>query len=92
MAHSLQARKRVRQAERHRAHNASRRSKLRTLIKKTEAKVVDGDYDAAMAAYREAVPYIDRMAGQGIIHANKAARHKSRLNSKIKALQLTAKG
>ena len=90
MAHSLQARKRVRQAEKHRAHNASRRSRLRTLIKKTEARIREGDYDQAMIAYREAVPYIDRMSGRGLIHANKAARHKSRLNLKIKALQPTS--
>ncbi|MCE2437110.1 MAG: 30S ribosomal protein S20 [Pseudomonadales bacterium] len=57
------------------------------MIKNAEAKITKGDYDEAMDAYRSAVPYIDRMAGRGLIHANKAARHKSRLNLKIKALQ-----
>ncbi|MGB2002936.1 MAG: 30S ribosomal protein S20, partial [Porticoccaceae bacterium] len=44
------------------------------------------DYDAATEAYNKAVPVLDRMADKGIIHKNKAARHKSRLNSKVKAL------
>jgi small subunit ribosomal protein S20 len=45
-----------------------------------------GDKDAATQAYQSAVPVIDRMAGKGLIHANKAARHKSRLNAAIRAM------
>jgi small subunit ribosomal protein S20 len=59
---------------------------LRTAIKKVSAAISAGDADAAKAAYTEAVPLIDRMAGKGLIHANKAARHKSRLNQHIRAL------
>ena len=59
---------------------------VRTSIKKVQAAVVSGDRKAADEAYKAAVPVIDRMADKGIIHKNKAARHKSRLNEAIKAL------
>lgn len=87
MANSPQARKRAHQAEVRRRHNASFRSMVRTSIKKVIAAIETGDYDNATAAYNNAVPVIDRMADKGIIKKNKAARHKSRLNSKIKALK-----
>ncbi len=86
MANSPQARKRARQAEKHRRHNASMRSMMRTYIKKVVRAIEAGNKADAEAAYRAAVPVIDRMAGKGLIHKNKAARHKSRLNSRIRAL------
>ncbi len=87
MANSPQARKRASQAEVSRRHNASFRSMVRTYIKKVIATIDSGDYEAASAAYKTAVPVIDAMADKGIIHKNKAARHKSRLNKAVKALQ-----
>jgi len=87
LANSPQARKRARQAETRRRHNASFRSMVRTNIKKVVTAIESGDYDTATTAYNNAVPVIDRMADKGIIKKNKAARHKSRLNSKIKALK-----
>ena len=86
MANSSQARKRARQAEKRRQHNAGVRSALRTSIKKVVKAIESGDKEAASQAYKDAVPVIDRMATRGQIHANKAARHKSRLNATIKAL------
>lgn len=86
MANSPQAKKRARQAEKRRTHNASLRSLVRTNIKKVNAAIDTGDADQAKAAYTAAVPVIDRMADKGIIHKNKAARHKSRLNAQVKAL------
>ncbi len=86
MANSPQAKKRAKQAEKRRQHNASLRSMVRTYIKKVIAAIGSGDKEAAQAAYAAAVPVIDRMADKGIIHKNKAARHKSRLNAQIKAL------
>ncbi len=86
MANSPQARKRARQAEKRRKHNASRRSMMRTYIKKVVKAIKSGDREAAVAAYQAAVPIIDRMANKGLIHKNKAARHKSRLNAHIKAM------
>ena len=87
MANTAQARKRAKQAEKRRRHNASFRSMVRTYIKKVITAVETKDYDQATVAYNEAVPVIDRMADKGIIHKNKAARHKSRLNDSIKALR-----
>lgn len=87
MANTAQARKRARQNEARRRHNASQRSAFRTAIKKTIAAVEGGDYDQATEAYRTAVPIIDRAVSHGLIQKNKAARHKSRLNARIKALK-----
>ena len=86
MANSPQARKRARQAEKRRTHNASLRSLVRTNIKKVVAAVGTGDAEQARAAYAAAVPVIDRMADKGIVNKNKAARHKSRLSAQVKAL------
>ena len=87
MANSPQAKKRARQSEKRRNHNASLRSMVRTMIKKVNMAISTGDAAAAKAAYDSAVPVIDRMADKGIIHNNKAARHKSRLTAHIKALK-----
>lgn len=86
MANTKQAKKRVRQAEKNRQHNASMRSMLRTSIKKVVVAIAGKDQKAAEASMQEATPIIDRMAGKGIIHKNKAARHKSRLTAQIKQL------
>lgn len=86
MANIKSAKKRARQAEARREHNASRRSALRTYIKNV-IKAIDGkDKAAAEAAYKSAEPVIDRMATKGLIHANKAARHKSRLTARLRAM------
>lgn len=90
MANTSQARKRARQAEKARLHNGSLRSMVRTYIKKVVAAIQSGDAEKAKTAYAAAVPVIDRIADKGIIHKNKAARHKSRLNAQIKALQTAA--
>ena len=86
MANSPQARKRARQNEKRRKHNASLRSMVRTYLKKTYAAIESGEAEAAQAAYNAVVPVPDRIADKGIIHKNKAARHKSRLNAQVKAL------
>ena len=86
MANSAQAKKRARQNLKARKHNASLRSMVRTYIKRVIAAIAAGEHAAAAEAYKAAVPVIDRMADKGIIHKNKAARHKSRLNAQGKAL------
>lgn len=86
MANSKQARKRIRVAERNRQGNVAIRSRLRTHIKKVVNAIAAGDKPAAEAAYKAAVPVIDSTARKGIIHPNKAARHKSRLNTHIRAM------
>jgi small subunit ribosomal protein S20 len=87
LANSAQARKRARQAEVGRKRNASQRSMLRTYIKNVIKAVEAGDAQAAQSAYAKAVPVIDKSAGKGLIHRNKAARHKSRLSQHVRALQ-----
>jgi len=86
LANSAQARKRARQAEKHRQQNASQRSELRTYVKKVQKALAGGDAATAQAAYKDALPVIDAMARKGLIHKNKAARHKSRLNQHVRAL------
>lgn len=80
------ARKRVRQSEKRRISNKHLRSRLRTHIKGVLNAIEAGDREAATTAYQAAVPVIDSVADKGIIHKNKAARHKSRLNAHIRAL------
>ncbi len=86
MANSPQARKRARQSETRRKHNASGRSMLRTHIKKVVYAIEAGDKETAASAYSAAIPVIDKAVSKGLLHKNKAARHKSRLNAHIKAL------
>ena len=86
MANIKSARKRARQAIKRRSHNMSLRSRMRTQIRKVLGAVSSGNKDAATTEYKAAVPEIDKLANKGLIHGNKAARHKSRLNKMIKAL------
>ncbi len=86
MANTAQAKKRARQAEKSRIRNAGQRSNLRTFIKKVIAAVESGDKEAAQQAYNSAVPVIDSAVTKGIIHKNKAARNKSRLNKRVHAM------
>ncbi len=86
MANIQSAKKRARQAEKRRQHNMALRSRMRTFIKRVLKAVSDGDKKAAEQSYKEAVPVIDTMANKGIVHRNKAARHKSQLNDKIRTM------
>ena len=86
MANIKSAQKRARQAEKTRKHNMGLRSEMRTSIKKVLKACDAGDKDAAAEAFKAAVPVIDSMVNKGIVNKNKAARHKSRLNARIKAL------
>lgn len=86
MANSPQARKRARQGEQRRQHNAAMRSMVRTYLKKVEAAISAGDQKAAQEALRNATSVLDKATRKGKFHPNKAARHKSRLNAKIKAM------
>ena len=86
VANIKSAEKRAKQAVKRRAHNMAARSRLRTSIKKVLAAVEAGDKAAASAAFKAAQPVIDTMVSKGIIHANKAARHKRELNARVKTL------
>ena len=86
MANTKQAAKRAKQALKHRGANVSLRTTLRTSIKKVQKAISAGDATAADATLRAETSNIDRIARKGIIHKNKAARHKSRLAAQVKAL------
>lgn len=86
MANIASARKRARQGEKRRQANASKRSYLRSSMRKVILAAQNKDKDAAMAALQKAVPVIDRMVNKGIIHRNKAARHKQQLNNLVRDL------
>ena len=86
MANSASARKRVRQAAKSRQHNMGLRSKARTSMKKVVSAIEAGDKKVAQELYQAMVPVIDAVARKGLFHKNKIARHKSRLNAKIKAM------
>ena len=90
LANIASAKKRAIQSEKHRVHNAALRSRLRTFIKKVLLAVDAGNLQEAQAAFRAAVPIIDSSVNKGLIHRNKAARSKSRLNARVKALALKA--
>ena len=86
MANIASAKKRARQSEVRRQHKAGQRSMLRTFMKKVDAAIESKDKEAATSAYQAVVPVIDSAVSKGIIHKNKAARHKSRLNALVHAL------
>ncbi len=90
MANTKSAEKAARQAEKHRAHNVTLRSRMRSAIRRVNAAVAKGDRTEAQASYRAAVPLIDTLVNKRIIHRNQADRHKSRLSARVKALSTGA--
>ncbi len=86
MANTKQAAKRARQAEKHRVGNKWQVSRMNTHIKGVIAVIEDKNKTEAQAKYQQAVSAIDRMVNKGLVHKNKAARLKSRLNKRVAAL------
>ncbi len=86
MANSAGSRKRARQAEKRRQHNASLRSMVRTYIKKVQAAIEAGEKAAAEEAFKTAQPILDGSVNKGIFHKNKVARIKSRMVKQIVGL------
>lgn len=87
MANTPQAKKRARQNENSRKHNASLRSMTRTYMKRVQTKIESGNYEEAQAAFKSAQPIMDSMVNKGVFSKNKVARQKSRMITKIKALK-----
>jgi small subunit ribosomal protein S20 len=87
VANIKSAKKRAKQTVVRNARNTSQRSMLRTAVKRVLKALEANDAAAAEAAYKTAVPILDRYSSRGLIHKNKAARHKSRINARIKALK-----
>lgn len=86
MANTRSAEKAARQAEKHRAHNVTLRSRMRTAIRKVLNAVAKGSKEEAQTSYRAAVPLIDTLVNKHLIHRNQADRHKSRLAARVKSL------
>ena len=86
MANTPQARKRVRQAIKARTRNAAQKSNFRSSIKKVLKSLADKNKDQSNANFKEAMSIMDKLVTKGLIHKNKAARHKSRLNKHIQKL------
>ncbi len=86
MANTKQAKKRVRQGLKRRQRTMTLRSMMRTSLKKVVAAITKKESDKAQEAYHAATKIVDKMVTKGIIHKNKAARHKSRLNAQLKQL------
>lgn len=84
MANSKSSKKRAIQAEGRRCRNASKRSEMRTYLKQVTKTADEGNESVAKTLYKKAASMVDRLASSGVIHKNKAARHKSRLNARIK--------
>lgn len=86
MANIASAKKRARQSEKRRQLNASHKSMLRTTLKKVATAAESKDKNAVAEAVKNAVPIVDRMAKKGLIHKNKAARHKHQMNELLRSL------
>jgi len=86
VAHTLSARKRVRQSAKRRELNRDRKRFVRLEMKKIQAVIAGGDKAAATAEFKKAQEILDRVATRGTIHPNTAARRKSRLAKKLNAL------
>ncbi len=86
MANSAQSRKRARQEISRRSANMALASRYRTFVKNVVKWIEQGERERALQSFREAAPVIDSAVSRGLIHRNKAARQKSRLNARIKSL------
>jgi small subunit ribosomal protein S20 len=87
MPNSVSAKKRLRQSLSRRARNRAGRSAIRTQIRKVRAAIAAGDATACETEFRFAVKKLDQAASKNILHANSAARIKSRLSKAIKAVK-----
>lgn len=86
MAHTISALRQHRQSEVRRDRNHGVRSALRTQLKKVLAAIEKKDATQSQDQYKQACKVLDRAVSKGVIHKNKAARHKSRLALKVNAL------
>ncbi|MGV6872610.1 30S ribosomal protein S20 [Pseudochelatococcus sp. B33] len=87
MANTASAKKAVRKIALRTAINKSRKSRVRTFVRKVETAIGTGDHATALAALRLAEPELIRAAQKGVLHKNTASRKVSRLASRVKALQ-----
>lgn len=87
MPNSASAKKRLRQSEVRKRQNNSIKSAVRTQVKKVRTAVAAEDVEQSETEFKAAVKKLDKAAAGGVIHANAAARTKSRLSKAIKAIK-----
>ena len=87
MAHSLSAKKRVRQNTKRRAINRARKSQIKTQVKPFESALAGGDVEAAREQYRLVARNLDKTAATSTMHKRTAARKKSRLAKRLNTLK-----
>lgn len=92
MAHSLSAKKRVRQNAKRRTINRARKSQVKTQVKRLETALDAGNVEAATAELKATVKKLDKVAATSTMHKKTAARKKSRLTKKLNALKAKAAG
>ena len=90
MAHSLSAKKRVRQTVKRRARNRSRKEQIKETVKTYTAALTTGALDKAATALNEVARRLDKVAAKGTIHKNQASRKRSRLARRLNAARKTA--
>ncbi|MEM9683994.1 MAG: 30S ribosomal protein S20 [Pseudomonadota bacterium] len=86
MAHTVSAKKRIRQTVRRTERNKARRSRIRTFVRKVEEAIDAGEKNEAETAFKEMMPEMHRSVSKGLLHKNTAARKLSRLSARIKTL------
>ena len=86
MANTAQSKKRARQNERKKAVNKTRRSRIRSFVRKVEEAILSGNKESAQFALRAAQPELMRGVSKGLFHKNTVARKMSRLSAKVKAI------
>jgi len=86
MAHHNSAKKRIRQTARRTTVNRNRVSRIRTFVKKFDLALASGDKAMAQAAFREAMPELQRGVTNGVLHRNTVSRKISRMSAQVKAL------
>ena len=92
MAHSLSAKKRVRQNEKRRARNRHRKTLIRDGVKEFQGAITKGDLTKAGDLLKQVASTVDRVAAKGTIHKNTAARKRSRLAKRLNAARAKATG
>ena len=90
MAHSLSAKKRIRQNVKHRARNRARKDSVKQQVKTLLGAIASGDVDKAQAEFRKTSRWLDKVAAKGTIHKNQASRKRSRLARRLNAARKTA--
>jgi small subunit ribosomal protein S20 len=92
VAHSLSAKKRIRQNEKRRARNRARKEQIKVQVKSLNAAIAAGDFAKAETELRKTAQRLDKVAAKGTIHKNAAARKRSRLAKRLNSAKASGKG